>query len=533
MSAAAGVLRPEAEARVGWRLPNWRWTPLLRGSSLLAAAVALVVGALLGDPQALLTGPAGLAIGAAIIWRCYRGEERRFLLTLFVLAWSARVVGAVVSHEALMYLGKSGYALQDDRAYDKLGWALVKVWSGTYPGVLDSDQYLLVNYTYLLAILYWFIGHSLLAAKMLNVLFGGLVAVMTYALTAEIFDRRAARIAAVLAAFFPSLLAWSVINLKDILVVLLTVTAIYGGVRYARRHTWWALLLGLVAFLGLENLRQFVFFILSWLMPMAYLFADRSEQRSGWRRLVLATILGLVLIVPPGVYLYANNLRAFFLLLLPIAFVPAGLLLARDPGGRRKMLLLVPLVAGVLALSYVTNNDKLGTNFLTPKALTEAEWKRWLEESKASTGNDEFNGIKPPKDASDIVERSMTYLPRGVLYVLFGPTPWTARSGAARAVIPEMLLWYGLLAAAVAGLLSTFKTRWRDLILPLGFAAAWIVALALTEGNTGNIFRHRSQFMPFIFMMSAVGLPWFWSQYRARRAAAPRPAGLAQVAEEA
>ena len=51
-----------------------------------------------------------------------------------------------------------------------------------------------------------------------------------------------------------------------------------------------------------------------------------------------------------------------------------------------------------------------------------------------------------------------------------------------------MLLWYGLLFAAVVGLVVSFKEKWRDWILPLGFASAWVLALALTEGNTGKIF---------------------------------------------
>ena len=54
------------------------------------------------------------------------------------------------------------------------------------------------------------------------------------------------------------------------------------------------------------------------------------------------------------------------------------------------------------------------------------------------------------------------------------------------------LAWYALLAAAVLGLKLSFRRHWRDLVLPMGFAAGWVVALALTEGNTGNIFRHFS-----------------------------------------
>ena len=80
-----------------------------------------------------------------------------------------------------------------------------------------------------------------------------------------------------------------------------------------------------------------------------------------------------------------------------------------------------------------------------------------------------------------------------------------------------------MLAAAVVGLLVSVWQKWRDLILPLGFAVSWIVALALTEGNAGNIFRHRSMFMPFIFLVSAVGLHWLWARWLSRRGLPARP----------
>src|SRR5439155_18910836 len=138
--------------------------------------------------------------------------------------------------------GTGGFVLMDDRAYDKLGWGLTRVWTGELPGIRDTDEYLMVNYTYLVAGVYYLLGHSLLAAKMLNVAFGSLLPVVVFAIGAEILGRGAARIAALLSAFFPSLLAWSVINLKDILVVVLTATAVLFLLRYARRHEWWSLI---------------------------------------------------------------------------------------------------------------------------------------------------------------------------------------------------------------------------------------------------------------------------------------------------
>lgn len=524
MSAVAEVIGLQEGVRRGGRIA---WTPLLRIGSLIAILAALVAAAVLGEPQTFVVAWLGLGIGLAIVWLCFRGADRQFLLTLFLTAFALRVVGAVVSHHLLVLFGRDGFLLLDDRAYDKLGWTLARVWMGIFPGIRDTDEYLMVNYTYLVAIVYFFLGHALLTAKMMNVAFGALTGVVLYALGREIFDQRTARIAAVLTAFFPSLVVWSIINLKDILVVLLTATAVLGLVRYGRRHEWWALALCLAAFLAIENLRQFVFFILTWLLPVAFLFLDRSERPGDWRAMIATLALGLGLLKAADLLLGSDGFKSITVLLPWIMFAPTGLFLALRAERRRKLLLLIPLLIGVTACSVVTNNEKFGTNFLTPKALTEAEWKRWLEETRAETGNDAFGGIKPPKDASDIVERSVAYLPRGVFYVLFGPTPWNAPTPLAKAVQPEMITWYLLLAAALVGLARTAGQKWRDLLLPLGFAASWIVALALTEGNAGNIFRHRSMFMPFIFLVSAAGLHWLWYTWQRRRTASARSAGEA------
>ena len=454
------------------RRGRWSWTLLVRGGSLAAIVIALAVGAALGEPRAIAVAVPGLALGLVLVRRSSRADERRFLLGLFLAAFALRVVAAVASHFVLGSLGRGGFLLLDDRAYDKLGWTLAGVWMGIFPGVRESDEYLLVNYTYLVAIIYYLMGYSLLAAKMLNVAFGALLAVVVYAIGAEVLGRRTARVAAVITAFFPSLVAWSVLNLKDILVVLLAAVAVLGLLRYARRHEWWALVLALAAFMGLENLRQFVFFILGWLMPIGFLFADRSHVS-------------------------------------------------------RKVVLLAPLVVGVIAINLLTHNGSYGLNWLTARGLSAAEWTRFLAETNAQTGI-ETEPVKPVKDNSTIVQRSIAYLPKGVFYALFGPLPWDARSGLAMAAIPEMLAWYALLAAALLGLKLSFRRHWRDLVLPMGFAAGWVVALALTEGNTGNIFRHRSMIMPFVFLVAAVGLLWLRDRWQASRA--PRPQALAGTA---
>lgn len=456
---------PTNRGRPSWlaRARGSDWHRLLRVGSLTASGLALLVSAVLGSPQAMVTALLGLLAGLAIARLCFRGEDRAFATTLFLVAWGLRVVGAVATHEVLVWRGTNGFLLLDDRAYDKLAWAVGnKVWTGIYPGIEKTDEYLMVNYTYLVAVVYYFLGHALLAAKMLNVAFGALTAVVVFALGLEIFNRRVAMLAAALAAFFPSMALWSMVNLKDPMVVLLSVTAVFGLLRFARRHDWRGLVLALAAFLFLENLRPYVFLILSWMLPIGFLVADRSRLRP-------------------------------------------------------KMLYFAPLLGGVALISVMTNNEEFGLKWLSPRALTDAEWARYIGAREAGSGTEE-NVSKPPKEPETIGDRTLSYLPRGVYYALLGPTPWEARSGLSRAVIPEMLLWYGLFAVGVVGLVVSIKRSWRDLVLPMGLAGGVIVALALTAGNTGNLFRHRSMYLPYAFLLAAVGLEWLRLKRPAARA---------------
>jgi hypothetical protein len=488
VESAVGSVRRPPEAAPRRSLARWldltilgrHWTVWLSALALLTTALALAYGALKGEAEAIVTALLGLAIGYALTRLLYRGSDSRFVTTLFLTAFALRVVLSVGLHFVLVSRGSNGFLLMDDRAYDKIGWALPRVWWGSIPGILESDQYLLVNYTYLIAFVYYFLGHSLLAAKMLNPLFGALAAVLTYGLAREMYGRKAARIASLLTAFFPSLLVWSAVNLKDTLAMMIVVAVVYATLVYARRRSWWAFAIAVGGLLSMENLRQFAFFILAYLMPVAVLLVDRSDWRREWRQ----------------------KLKAF-----------------------------MPMVMAVLIVFLVTHNYKGGFQWLSGKAITNAEWARWIGARSADSALDPELGKPTKSEESEIVRRQIEYLPRGVYYVLMAPLPWEARSGNSRAVLPEMVVWYLVLAAGVVGILATLRRRWGELFLPMGFSAGWVVALALSEGNAGNIFRHRAQFMPFVFVVAAAGLIWLWQRYRGSRSGDARPKDGAPAGE--
>jgi hypothetical protein len=119
---------------------------------------------------------------------------------------------------------------------------------------------------------------------------------------------------------------------------------------------------------------------------------------------------------------------------------------------------------------------------------------------------------------------ALTALPTSLVYLLFAPFPW-AISGLRQAlVLPETLVWYGLMPAFVRGLIYTVRYRLRNALPILVFAASLTAAYALMQGNIGTAYRQRTQITMFFFIFMGVGLA---ERQRRREASATAAAGPA------
>src|SRR3712207_2647147 len=174
---------------------------------------------------------AGLALGPLAIAALFRGPERRFLLTLFLAAFAARLLVAVLADPYLVTITRNkegqvtgrwvGFLFEDDRAYHKVAYGLVRYWLGVEGGIERSDFYLLRLYTYMVAWLYQYIlwakgtwilelqgfeAGSLLvmAPKLMNAYIGAVTVAPMYALGRELGGERAGRMVALAGAFWPS-----------------------------------------------------------------------------------------------------------------------------------------------------------------------------------------------------------------------------------------------------------------------------------------------------------------------------------------
>src|SRR5207245_11684837 len=108
------------------------------------------------------------------------------------------------------------------------------------------------------------------------------------------FGERAAFVAVLVVGFFPSLVIWSSLNLKDALAILLIIIALWCINRFAEagRIRW---LVGAYATLfPMESLRHYLFVGLALLLPIAVLIAFGTRRATQLTAALIASVLILV-----------------------------------------------------------------------------------------------------------------------------------------------------------------------------------------------------------------------------------------------
>ncbi|MGE3272054.1 MAG: hypothetical protein AB7P40_25090, partial [Chloroflexota bacterium] len=296
---------------------------------------------------------------------------------------------------------------------------------------------------------------------------GAIGIVPFYALARELRGDRAGRLVALAAAFWPSMLLWSVLNLKDVMVVVLIATIMFLAIRFARRPGLVVAGSLLVAFAMMENLRLYIFYAFGWLAPVAFFFVNRAPWK---RRLATGLALwGAILVIMVG--------------------MNAG-------------------------------NQWLGLRYLTDKRLEALHGSASYGAGAAETGIELTEKLNRYEGGWAIQMRNV---PIVLPYVLWAPFPWKATRARDFAAIPETLAWYGLQALSVLALVVYGRSRWRDFFLPVVYAGGLVLVFSVIEGNVGTIYRHRVMLLPAAFPLAAMGGLWLWAWWRAR-GTLPEPA---------
>lgn len=162
-----------------------------------------------------------------------------FLVNVFALAFFIRVIGVIGLYYGLSAIHNSPFLLgatgSDDSTYHHWAWQIAQAWreGGSYciPSILRGYT----GYIYFNALLYYFIGPSTIAARIMNALFGAFVVVYVYRIGRHTFDEKLAKIASILTAFFPNLVLFSALQYKDTLLALLCVLGLWQVIKMSEQ----------------------------------------------------------------------------------------------------------------------------------------------------------------------------------------------------------------------------------------------------------------------------------------------------------
>jgi 4-amino-4-deoxy-L-arabinose transferase-like glycosyltransferase len=372
-------------------------------------------------------------------------EEARFVQNVYWWTIIVRYSLAVVLN---VFSDSSTFAAMfwgDSGTYDIGGYGLALVWQGTAVGAPDVTQAVSgYGFFYFVGAIYFVFGRNQLLVQFLNGTIGALTVVVMYGLAGRLFGVLVAKRVGLLMAFFPGMMFWSAGMYKDPAILLCIAVAMYSVVRLRETPSPAMLLLYLGAVMVLVALRFYIAYFVMFATLTSFVFSRRSS--------LLPRILSYGLVV-------------------------AGL---------------------SLAFTFVVRQEALEqqNSYLTFERI------QVTRTDQANLGQSAFGrefDVSTPIGA-------LRALPVGLTYLLFAPFPWAVAGTRQALVLPEMLVWYGLMPAFAAGLVLAVRRQLGDVLPILVFAVTLTLAYALMQGNIGTAYRQRMQVTMFFFLFMGVGL---------------------------
>jgi hypothetical protein len=374
-------------------------------------------------------------------------KETRFLAYLYLATLGTRLA---VSY-TIYFTGTISFFAGDVLTYDTFGWNLAQYWAGTAQYALwlrlRVAQIGFNGMFYWVAALYTVFGHSLILASTVQCIITSLAPVLTYKICCKLYNStRTARYAALLAAFLPSMVLWSSLLLKDPLVLLLVCSCV--------------------------------------------LFTLKLQQEMRFRY-ILPLALAMLLVFPIRGYVF------YFVLLS----VLGALLMSRFGRGASLVGYLTRLggIAVIAMALFALGFDQIAAEQLNTKMLDRVQISR-LDLARSAQ-----SGFEADADVSNI-SSALSFLPTGIVYLLFAPFPWQTGSLRMMLPLPETIFWYCLFPFVLIGMFYTARKHLRDALVIFLFVAQLTCFYAIYIGNVGTAYRQRTQVYVFYLVFAAAGL---------------------------
>lgn len=435
--------------------------------------VALAIGAVLGlmilapleDTAAYGTAVLCGAIGVFGLSFVRDETMRRDLMRLFCATLALRLAFTVFAYK--MGLTSAGGLGGGDETMWQGMWTKSRYWAAgdvdfsngakrypdsiweLYSGARGNRGYQFFG-TYLF---YLLDVRSQMALSFVNCFGNALTVCLVYACGREFYGRRASLFAAVVALILPAFLAWSALSQKEVWVVLFAFSTFYATVRWAKRDDWRYLPVALLSMGLIFTLRFYLAYFLVLALGLSWVcFRARRPGQA-----MLSAIAGLMV-----VYSVASGLGWVHFDLLGVA--QSQIEEARAFG--------TSMAGGDKGSSAVGSAVVLHYDVRTPGGLA-----------------------------------MMTLV--GGTYLLLSPFPWQSLSGRQIYTLPDVLLWWSLIAwFIIPGAVYAWKQQRALLLSLVVFLLPAILIYSVGFGNIGLSYRMRAQLLPFFLMMAAAGFQW-------------------------
>ena len=399
-----------------------------------------------------------LIIGISFVLFSVRPFEDKFLLLrFFVWAFVIRVVITLLMYTIAVAINADSAFGVDSEMYDELGWAVAKSWraGGEYHiPIYHTGR----GYIYLIASLYYLVGHNTLIGRVFNCFFSALTVIYVYRITVNIYGKRTAKIAAFLVAFSPELIVWSGIQYKDILLAFLITFTIWHGILLRKKLSLLNIILILSAIFCIFQIRTQIAIYLIFLIGIYILIASL-------KRVKLQYIISIVVIVPLAL-----------------------LLISRLSSQRFERLEIFEHPSDVYNRRY---EYKMSIVTLEESGLSAFLYKR------------------------DILSQPYI-LPFFFIYPMIIPIPFSiSHWGFNKNVLlgPGAVIWYLLIPCAIYGFLYSVRNKLIESSMLTGIVTFVIMVIPIAY-MIGNI-RYKVQIIPINMIFAAIGIDRFnkWRKF--------------------
>lgn len=372
-------------------------------------------------------------------------DDKTFLLRLFLLGVLARIIVGTIINVGNLEEFFGG----DANTYHIFGASLVQSWHGNEFHDMAYENFISSGASawgmlYLVAGIYELIGTNMFAVQLVNASLGSATAIVVYNVAQTLFNNvRVSRVAAVLVAFFPSLVLWSSQALKDGLIILALAVSILATLRLMEKISAKYIVVLILALLALLSLRFYIFYMMAAAVAGSFIIGMKTlSAQSFVHRFIAVAAIGLAF--------------TWF---------------------------------GVLQYAEV-QFDKYAN----------------LETIQASRVDMAGAGSGFGKDVDvGTAEGALSIIPMGIVYLLFAPFPWQFTTLRQSITLPEMIVWWLSFPLLVLGLWYSIRHRLRQVSPIVMFTTMLTLAYSLFQGNVGTAYRQRSQLLVFYFIFVAVG----------------------------